>query len=185
MLSEVSVDVGARDSPNQLPRLRNHGFPSFVVSLRLLFAVILTVDDVAQDSLELLDKLDQIVRKLALVLVAISDDLVLDQSDVVLDFWQQAAAKDALVEEEFLQNAIDANQVANDFEVQIFEAVFVCLLERKILERTQELWAVLQDARFGEVQLVDAQIDLNAAGLIELLHVETCELMQDAQNTLQ
>ena len=128
MLSEVSVDIGARDSPNQLPRLRNHGFPSFVVSLWLLFAVILTVDDVAQDSLELFDELDQIIRELALVLVAISDDLVLDQSDVVLDFWQQAAAEDALVEGKFLQDAIDANQVANDFEIQIFEAILVCLL---------------------------------------------------------
>lgn len=89
MLSIVIVDVGARDSPNQLPCLCNHSFPPPVVVVFLRPAsVFLTVDDVAQDPLELFDELDQVIRQLSLILVAISDHLVLDQSDVVLDLRQ-------------------------------------------------------------------------------------------------
>ena len=55
-----------------------------------------------QDSFEFLNELNQVVSQLSLVLIAIRDGFVFDESNVVLNLWNEATAKNTLFSIKFV-----------------------------------------------------------------------------------
>ena len=115
-------------APEHLSCFRNHLLSSpLIFRLSHLNLLVLSVDNLAEDAAKFLNELDEVVRELSLILVAVSDSLILYKPNVVLNFWHEAAAKHAVFLQESLEDFIRAREVPYNLQVQLLVVVY-CLM---------------------------------------------------------